>query len=561
MARHRALRLRVLERPRASGPTAAAVLLGCWSALCAAQPQPALDLEFAFHAEEVLRAEEAVVDGVPILTRDVLLEVYERGGFAPIWTDVNRVREGVGLLRDSADHGLLPSDYNLDRAERILAGWTEERSAERRARDDVVLSESLVRYGYHRRYGKVSGRLLDPNVNFERATFSSQATVLNIERAIRSESLTAFIDTIAPAGPIYRQLQRALARYRDIADAGGWPTVTAGPTLRPGDTGPRIVEVRDRLVASGNLAADPSSRSETFDAELEAAAGDFQDQHGLDADGVIGPRTLAAMNIPIEVRVDQLRLSLERMRWVGASMTDDMIAVNIAGFRVFYFARGQLIWSSRAMVGREYRQTPVFRGDIAYLEFNPTWTIPPGILRNDTLPAIKRDPNYLAANNIRVIDRDGAYVDPATVDWNQYTRGVPYTLRQDPGPNNALGTVKFIFPNEHFVFLHDTPNRALFSQADRAFSSGCIRVESPLELAELVLGEPDRYSVTALQSIVDSRQTRRLRPERNVRVLLLYLTASIAPDGGVRFYNDIYGRDQRMLDALNGPVVIDLPDA
>jgi len=532
-------------------------VLAAWVRLCTAQVGP--DLEFAFHAEQLLRTEGLVIDGVEILTRDLMLEVYERNGFAPIWNDEGRVREGAALLRDSADHGLLPGDYNVENVERILARWNTPRSAETRSEDDIVLSESLLRYGYHRRYGKVDGRLLDPNINFERATFLNQSTLLTVEQAIRAPSLTEFVDMIAPSGPLYRQLQAELAHYRALAAAGGWQTVGLGPTLRLGDEGLRIVEMRQRLAASGDLEVDTGWPM--FDDELEAAVSRFQARHALDVDGTVGPRTLAAMNVPVQTRIDQLRLSLERLRWVQDFSAGEMIAVNIAGFRVFYFDQNGIRWSARAMVGRDYRQTPVFRGDIAYLEFNPTWTIPPGIIRNDVLPAIKRDPNYLTSRNIRVIDSAGAYVDPKTVDWNRYSRGIPYTLRQDPGPNNALGIVKFIFPNDHLVFLHDTPNREMFEQTDRAFSSGCIRVEHPLELAELVLGDPERYNVATLQQLVDSRETRRLRPARNVPVLILYLTASVDEDGHIRFYNDIYNRDPRMLEALDGPVILDLPDA
>ena len=211
------------------------------------------------------------------------------------------------------------------------------------------------------------------------------------------------------------------------------------------------------------------------------------------------------------------------------------------------------------MVGKTYRKTPVFRGDIAYMEFNPTWTIPPTILRQDTLPAIKRDPGYLARKNIRVIDRNGKFVDPATVDWQQYTRGLPYTLRQDPGPKNALGTVKFIFPNEHFVFLHDTPSLELFDRPERAFSSGCIRVENPLKLAELLLNNPQQYPRSRLEAIIKSRKTQRINLEPKIPVVIMYLTAGLNSSGGLMFLKDIYDRDQKVLDALDGPVVIDLP--
>jgi murein L,D-transpeptidase YcbB/YkuD len=346
--------------------------------------------------------------------------------------------------------------------------------------------------------------------------------------------------------------------YRDIAAKGGWPTVPDGPTLHPGDSDPRVAAVRKRLVATGH-ADNTNQGSPLYDPALVAAMKAFQTRHQLDVDGVVGQQTITALNVPIEHRIDQIRLSLERLRWVKEEAVDTMVVVNIAGFRAVFFRDGEIEWETKVMVGKNYRKTPIFRGDIAYLEFNPTWTIPPGILRNDTLPAIKRDPNYLASKNILVIDRDGKTIDPSTVDWTKYKNSAPYTFRQTPGPHNSLGTVKFIFPNEHFVFLHDTPHRELFVRSERNFSSGCIRVENPFDLAELILNDPVKYNRSALDAILETRETQRVNLRPKVPVIILYITASIGADGEIRFYKDIYDRDQKVLDALNGPVVIQLP--
>jgi murein L,D-transpeptidase YcbB/YkuD len=352
-------------------------------------------------------------------------------------------------------------------------------------------------------------------------------------------------------------MQDWLARYREIQSQGGYPVVPPGPTLREGDSGPRVQAIRARLTASGDLeAAEDGTR---YDSALKDAVIAFQKRHLLDADGIVGTRSIEAMNIPVEMRVDQIRLSLERMRWVTEERASTLVVVNIAQYRTNFFKDGELAWSTRAMVGKNYRKTPVFRGDIAYMEFNPTWTIPPGILRNDTLPAIKKNPNYLAEKNIEVIDNKGRVIDPSTVDWNQYSRSVPYTLRQTPGPHNALGTVKFIFPNKHFVFLHDTPHRELFDRPERAFSSGCIRVEDPLKLAELLLDDPAKYNRSTLQSVIDSRETQRIHLKPKIPVVIVYLTAGLGEDGEIVFMHDVYNRDQRVLDALNGPVHIRLP--
>jgi murein L,D-transpeptidase YcbB/YkuD len=535
------------------------IILACPAALHAAETgaKPEVNRDI----EEMLRSDDLVIRGVDILAQALLLEVYEGHDFSPFWTRPARIRELMELINDSADHGLIPADYNIDQLQQILQQRESSSSAEIEAEADLLLTESLLRYGYHRRFGKVEGSKLDPDINYRRESFHQQAPTVTIEQAIESSSLTDFIEMAAPTGPIYRHLQSELDGYRDIAAAGGWPAVPEGPTLRLDDQDPRVVAIRRRLAASDDLPHSANTNSPVFDRELELAVKGFQARHALDNDGVVGKQSIAAMNVPVEIRVDQLRISLERLRWVNQEAVDTLVAVNIAGFRAFFYRDGELEWYTRAMVGKNYRKTPVFRGDIAYLEFNPTWTIPPGILRNDTLPAIKKNPNYLASKNIRVIDSNGKFVDPSTVDWNQYSKGVPYTLRQDPGPNNSLGTVKFIFPNQHFVFLHDTPHRELFSHPERAFSSGCVRIQNPLKLAELVLDDPVKYPRSELEAIVASRETQRVNLSPKMPVVIVYLTAGVEPGGKARFYKDVYNRDQKVLDALNGPVIIDVPNS
>jgi murein L,D-transpeptidase YcbB/YkuD len=509
--------------------------------------------------ENLLRTESLSIRGVDILTEGLLLDAYEDHEFAPYWTSQDKIRELMDLISNASDHGLNPSDYNAEVLNQVLQRRQARPSAEIEAEADILLTESLFRYGYHRRFGKVKANELDPNINFRRELFHNQSPTRTLEQALESTSLTAFIELLAPTGPIYRQLQSKMKFYRDIAAKGGWNTIPEGPTLHPGDSNPRVQLVRQRLERTHHIEAGPGQTASNYDSGLKAAVKAFQIRHQLDADGIAGKQTIAAMNVPVDHRIDQIRLSLERLRWVKEEAVDTMVVVNIAGFEAYFFKGGVVEWQTPVMVGKNYRKTPVFRGDIAYLEFNPTWTIPPGILRNDTLPAIKKDPNYLASKNIQVIDRKGKIIDPATVDWSKYTKGAPYTFRQTPGPHNALGTVKFIFPNSHFVFLHDTPHRELFSRTERDFSSGCIRVKNPFELAELILNDPVKYNRSELDAILETRETRRIHLSPKVPVIILYMTASVGSDGEIRFYKDIYNRDQKVLDALNGAVVLKPP--
>jgi murein L,D-transpeptidase YcbB/YkuD len=508
--------------------------------------------------EQLLAQENLVIKGEEILAQEIILHVYQDNSFEPYWTDESNIRELMQLIEEAPDHGLDPADYGIDRLRFVLAERRNSPSAEIAAETDIMLTESLLRYGYHRRYGKVKASSLDSNINFKREAFRDQPPGKTMREILAAPSLQGFIELAAPSGPYYKGVQSSLKLYRQLAAGGGWPTVPEGPTLRKGDVDPRVAMIRARLLVTGDIPKGSDSRSTTFDESLKQSVAAFQARHELDADGIVGKQSIAAMNVPVEKRIDQLRVSLERLRWVNQEAAETLVAVNIASFRAYFYKDGEMKWSTRAMVGKTYRKTPVFRGDIRYMEFNPTWTIPPGILRNDTLPAIKRDPNYLASKNIRVIDRSGKTVDPATVDWNQYSKGVPYTLRQDPGPHNSLGTVKFIFPNEHFVFLHDTPHRELFSRPDRAFSSGCIRIQDPLILAELLL-DNDKYKKSDLEAIIASRQTQRINLENTVPVVIVYLTAGVDIDGNVMFYKDVYSRDQKVLDALNGAVIIEPP--
>ena len=533
----------------------------CVALLCIAPAGAADDHSAASirtEIERLLNTESLAIDGTGVLGRDILLEAYRETGFEPFWSNPADVSELLELISRAGEHGLNPKDYRIDAIRGLRNGIPTTQSAADSAATDILLTESVLRYGYHRRFGKIKANTLDPYINYRRQSFNEQHPGTTLRQALSAPSLEGFMEQVAPTGPVYRALQSWLQRYREMEALGGWPAVPEGPPIRLGDRDPRISRLRKRLEVTGELASvdgDPL----LFDDALEFAVKLFQRRHALEADGVVGRNTLSALNEPIGTRIDQIRLSLERLRWVNQEAADTLVAVNIAGFRAFFFRDGALIWETRAMVGTTYRQTPTFRGEMAYLEFNPTWTIPPGILRNDTLPAIKSDPGYLAAKNIRVLDGAGREVDPSTVDWNGYSRGVPFTLRQDPGPQNALGRVKFIFPNPYFVFLHDTPQRELFERPERAFSSGCIRIEDPLKLAELILHDPDTYPRSALEEIVRSGKTQRISLADKLPVLIVYFTASVDDDGSLLLYRDIYGRDARALEALDGPVVVEPP--
>lgn len=325
--------------------------------------------------------------------------------------------------------------------------------------------------------------------------------------------------------------------------------MSPGESLRRGDTDARVYEIRQRLTAEGFAIANAGRMF--FDADLEDAVRNFQTRYGLLRDGIVGRRTLSAMNLPAAARIDQIRVNLERLRWVTQSWEERFVAVNIAGYRVYYIEGGAVHWSARAVVGRPYRQTPVFRSELTHIVLNPDWTVPPTILRNDVLPAIRKDPGYLDAQRMDVLDHGGARIDPATIDWSLYpAQRFPFYIRQRPGAINALGRIKFVFPNDHLVFLHDTPAKNLFEASARVFSSGCIRVERPLELAVLLLRSP-QWDAQRIDAEISRGDTRNLVLDTPVPIVVLYLTA-IAPDGDeFSLFDDVYQRDAALLAALD----------
>ncbi|WKZ11996.1 MAG: L,D-transpeptidase family protein [Gammaproteobacteria bacterium] len=534
-----------------------------WSVLAAvgsvaAAGETAVDTALRERVER-LQAGDRAVDGVTLLGGDVLAEFYARRAFRPAWGDPARVEELITMLETADGHGLDPADFfsGLLRERQEPAGGDPRAQADR----ELLLTEALIRYGYQRRFGKVDPSSQEPAWNFARSFAPGTDAATALEHTVSAPSLRGHLDTVLAESALYRALRESLARFRAIEDRGGWPQVPAGATLRAGDRGERVTALRERLsLEPVSPAARPESAADLFDDALTQVVRAFQERHGLTADGAVGRGTLAALNVPVGSRIDQLRMSLERLRWLTRGVPETYVVVNVAAFDAGFVRDRRLVWTSRVVVGRAARQTPIFRGEMTYLELNPTWTVPPTILREDTLPKVRRDPGYLRRENITVLDRSGRAVDPQSVDWSASGFAARYALRQEPGPANALGRIKFMFPNPHAVYLHDTPARELFGRQDRSFSSGCIRVEDPLALAELVLDSP-QWTRATLEAAIAGGATQRITLAKPVPVLIVYLTAVAGADGVTRFFRDVYGRDPALLRALNGPVRLKLPAA
>jgi murein L,D-transpeptidase YcbB/YkuD len=393
---------------------------------------------------------------------------------------------------------------------------------------------------------------IDPEMYIYPGELDRQAI---LEGVAAAPDIEWFLRNQAPSNPIYRRLRRVLAEYSDMAARGGWPQVPVGPSLKPGMAGPRVSALRLRLMASGDLTIE-STASKVYDAALVQAVERFQARHGLETDGVVGAKTLQALNVPVEQRIEQILINMERWRWMPDDLGDRYILVNLAGFELDVVEYGSTALEMRIVVGKTYLSTPVFSGRMTYLDFNPYWTVPPSIAQKDILPKIQADPGYLESDGMRVFDgwgEEASELDPATVDWASVDATLlRFKFRQDPGPKNALGRVKFMFPNEFEVYLHDTPSRGLFQRTVRTFSSGCIRVERPLELAEYLLHDDPSWTRTRIDSVIAAGKPMRVVLPAPIPVHLTYSTVWFGEGGTVHFRDDIYGRDALIAQALFG---------
>jgi murein L,D-transpeptidase YcbB/YkuD len=349
----------------------------------------------------------------------------------------------------------------------------------------------------------------------------------------------------------YGALVRGLAHYRALESAGGWPRLPNGPVLRDGEAGPAVLVLRQRLAAEGYLSS--AAGSDTLDAVLAGAVATFQLRHGLPVDSVIGPRTRAALNVPASRRVRQIEVNIERLRWLPPDPGERFVVVNIPSFVLYAFDGGRRVLNMRVVVGDELasRRTPVFADTMEYIEFGPYWNVPRSIAVNEILPAARRDRGYLARNNYQLLRGWGdnaPVVDPRSLSDAELF-STRYRVRQLPGPDNALGRVKFMFPNDYAVYLHDTPSRSRFEDADRALSHGCVRVADPQALAEFVLEGNTAWPRERIATTLAAGRHLRVNLRHGPPVYLIYLTA-FARDGEVMFRDDIYDRDNRLVRAL-----------
>jgi murein L,D-transpeptidase YcbB/YkuD len=471
-----------------------------------------------------------------------LRRFYEPRQFAPAWlgeqTPLDR-EAMLSAIEQAGDQGLDPSDYHLA-ALKARAGASDET---RQAEFDVLLSDAFLRYASHMRMGRVRLSAIEADWAIQPTPFDAVAALDAVTSAADFRTLLA---ALPPSRPDYARLVDLLKQWRDAArTADPWPSVMPGPSIRKGATDDRLLAVRARLIAEGDLDAG-DAQGNVLDDKLMAALRKFQARYGLDPDGLVGPRTVLMMNVSRATRIEQLLATLERLRSLPRDLPRTGIYVNVAAQEAEMIEDGQPVFTAHVIVGAPNHPTPVVAAHFSSLQLNPPWTIPQSIAVNEILPQLKRDPDYLAKQNMVILNRDD---DPQGygVDWQRYSKNYfPFVLRQLAGPATALGLLVFEMPNKFDVYLHDTPDRRLFALGDRFFSHGCVRVENPRVLASYLLRNDPQWTAEALDDAIATGDTQRIMLPRAVPIFLLYQTVYIGRDDQVHFRDDTYGRDWRL---------------
>ncbi len=478
-----------------------------------------------------------------------LARFYAARNYRPVWVGAaganHRAATLLNALHQAADEGLKPTLYPLAR----LAQLWRDKSPQARITLELLLSSTFFDYSHH----LLSGQLERGELWY--IAEEKHDSVALLHALLASSDFSTALKSLPPRHPAYQRLREALAHYRKIEAAGGWPAIPAGSKLRPGAMDPRVPLLRQRLLLEGELQFSPLSEQRLYDQALRYALERFQLRHGLTPDGVLGPLTLAELNVPLSRRIAQIKLNMERWRWLPEQFGHRHIIVNISAYQLTAYDHGERQFTMEAIIGTRDTPTPIITGKLHTIVFNPHWSIPKKIALEEVIPHQRRDPNYLTSRQIRVFSGwvNGKELAPESIDWSQLNwDNFSYMLRQDPGPKNPLGKLKFLFSNNFRVYLHDTPSQQLFKQTERAFSHGCIRVEAPRRLAAFLLADsPDSpWSETAVRSAVATGITREVAVSPPVPTYLLYLTAWVGEDGAVHFRKDIYGEDEPLLDAL-----------
>ena len=523
-----------------------------------------------------------------------LPKLYEERNYDPLWIDndgpSSQAYEMIEIIRNSDNEALDPDYYNISEIESILKRIEQDRNsgdsydALDLAELELLLSNSFLTYTHDLHYGRVRAEQINLELlSGERPVNLSKLLVT----AVETDQVQETLEGLLPKYPMYAMLRISLKEYREIAAKGGWQPVAYGNKFKKGARGQRVLALSKRLKVTGELDSSIPG-SEVFDDSLDQAVRKYQQRNGLYVDGVVGISTIEALNVPVEERISQIELTMERWRLLPQYLGNRYILVNIANYHLYGIENNNDTINMRIVVGKPQWNTPMFSEEMTHLIINPYWNIPPSIFKDDIAPKIMEDSEYMSKQNMdamglkapeKIVVEEAEVVEVVeNVEATEVTDGDntgetelseveiqnkkaqeeyiskvlsgKYRLRQNPGPGNPLGRIKFLFPNKHSVYLHDTPNRGFFKKAQRNFSHGCIRVEKPLELAEFVLSSNPSWTQNTIQSSINKMKTKTVHLDESITVYILYFTTWVDNEGTVNFHKDIYGLDKTLYNAL-----------
>jgi murein L,D-transpeptidase YcbB/YkuD len=505
------------------------------------------------YLSNLLETGGGIIRGEKLFSDIMLPELYESCAYQMLWKDSLKRKHAIDVIANATADGLNPEDYHLSSILDLIK--LNEDDYEVQSGLDILITDGIILYGTHLLNGKTDPKTLEPTLSYEQRVLSDEV-LEGVRLRLISGDVQGVIEDLRPPSKFYDHMMDGLSYYEAIADSGAWKVVSISERkLEPGMSYTDIPPIRARMLAEGDLlledipqATDSLIDLNLYDSGLQRAVERFQLRHGLNPDGIIGRGTVEAMNISVSEKIKLLKANMERARWIHHDLDSNYVLVNIAGFDLRLVMSDTLCWQTKVMTGKVATATPVFRDEMVYIEFNPYWTVPFSISNGEILPKLKKDPSYLSRNNMELLTRSGGAVNETELDYTEFDQKLPYIVRQRPGGANALGRVKFLFPNRFSVYLHDTPSRSLFAQESRAFSHGCIRVEDPLTFAQYVLHDLD-YSRQQIDSIIDAKENYRVDLKKPLPVVITYST-SFADADLVYFYGDVYKRDLALIKAL-----------
>ncbi|ERM84350.1 hypothetical protein P872_14995 [Rhodonellum psychrophilum GCM71 = DSM 17998] len=497
----------------------------------------------------------------------VIIKFYQNRDFEPAWSKNEKLSEMAYEMRYEIQQakfdGLNAADYHLDLINTIFEKFEtlDNRQARIEKSDvasiDILLTDAYIMLSSHLYLGKVNPENLNAEWNIQRS-----APELNIDErlqvALSEGAIRKNIEELYPSFSIYKNMRdglRTLFEFQSKFETdpiASWKGLKVDKSTKPEESNNNIPEIRKRLIFWGFIDENLSSKENLYDSTMVLGVRKFQKRHGMEPDGIIGQGTIHALNQTPKDLIATASVNLERLRWIPGNLKDqELILVNTANFQLDYIQNRDTLLSSRVIVGKSYHSTPQFSAMMSYIVFSPTWTVPRSITRNEIIPAVKRDNRYLARNNMEILTNTGQMVPSSTIDWSKVNpRTFPYIIRQRPGEQNALGLVKFMFPNKYSVYIHDTPSRSLFEREDRALSHGCIRLQKPFEFAKLLLSFDSKWSDEEIKKAMHLTKEKTVMLDRQVPVLIVYITYWADTNGNMYFRRDIYSRDSEIHKSL-----------